>query len=111
MLNSLSLNKLLEPIVENKDKIDIITNYSKENTLIEKTVKKGTETFLKSISEWIKNGAITVLNYAGGLCFIVGSIAIIGLMIDSNNELGCKKYIVGSILVYIGIKCIQIILV
>lgn len=100
---------LLEPIIQESKKLDVITNY--KESLVEKTVKKGTETFLTAITDWIKKGIITILDYAGGLCFIIGSVAIIGMMVDSDNDLGCKKYVIGSLLVYIGIKCIKIILV
>lgn len=105
--NILLLDPLKEQIIEDKEYFNIIKEYSKEDGgILGNAIKKATDNMLSAIGEWIKNGIITICNYAGGLCLIVGSLGILGMMADTDNKVGCKKYVIGSLLVYIGIKCI-----
>lgn len=63
-----------------------------------------------ALKKWLYDSAISICNLLGGLCFIVGAIGIIGMIADMDGKMGCKKYVIGSILIYIGIKCFIIII-
>lgn len=97
---------------ENEAILDDIKKYTtKEDGVVGKYFKKATDSILASIGEWLKNGLIIICNYAGGVCLIVGSLGIVGMMADSDNKMGCKKYVIGSLLVYIGIKCLLLMII
>lgn len=119
MINKLKVTSILlsepilkEKILEDREYINIIKEYSKQDeSILGNAIKKTTNNILSAISEWIKNGIITICNYAGGLCLIVGSLGILGMMADMDNKIGCKKYVIGSLLVYIGIKCVVMMII
>lgn len=112
-INCLLLDPLLkEQILQEKEYFNMIQEYSKsDGGIVGNAVKKATNSVLSVIGEWIKSGVIIICNYAGGLCLIVGSLGILGMMADSDNKIGCKKYVIGSLLVYVGIKCILLMII
>lgn len=119
MINKLKINNILlsepilkEQILKDREYLNMMNEYSKQDgNILGNAIKKATDSILSAIGEWIKNGVITVCNYAGGLCLIVGSLGILGMMADMDNKIGCKKYVIGSLLVYIGIKCIVMMII
>ena len=110
-LKTLILNEEIKCLSEENNIIDTLIEYSKsDNGIIGEFLKNMSESIFSTIGELMKNGILILCSYAGGICLIVGSLGILGMMADPEGKLNCKKYVIGSLLVYIGIKCLILII-